>query len=117
MSFPPHQEPWYYEDIPAEVDDFEEPEADSDFDYEESYSSKKKPKKKPPVKTPSKVCNKPLQTKNQLRLLTKTKNLPRRAHEDARSRSRSTTTPPTLRSLTPAKVRNLDAVSGQVCSD
>jgi len=40
----------------VEPEDFDEPDADSDFDYEESSAKKRgKAKKDPPKKTPSKV--------------------------------------------------------------
>jgi len=45
---------WFYEDMQVEAEDFEEPDADSDFDYEESSAKKKKKKAAPPPKTPSK---------------------------------------------------------------
>lgn len=46
---------WFYEDMQVEAEDFEEPDGDSDFDYEESSAKKRgKAKKDPPKKTPSK---------------------------------------------------------------
>ena len=50
------QDAWFYEDMQVEAEDFEEPDGDSDFDYEESSAKKRgKAKKDPPKKTPSKV--------------------------------------------------------------
>lgn len=37
--------PWYYDELDAEMDDFDDGGPDSDFDFEESYSKKKGSKK------------------------------------------------------------------------
>jgi zinc finger protein ubi-d4 len=49
------QDAWFYDDLDMnDIDDFAEPDADSDYDYEESY---KRNKRRRSAKTPGRVIN------------------------------------------------------------